>query len=420
MQIGAHNEAHNQMQKMQNPNISHLEYSTKVLLLIAALCVFSFDLIKLYNLWQLTPDGLTLGIKNEAKLPYWDFSNLWTGSLFAREGHINWLFDMSLYRAKLDAFFQITLEPQEWSYPPHILLIGSPLSYLPIFPAYALWTLAGLVAFALSIRVFKFPPIIFVFVLLSPAIWKSLLLGQNGTFVTAILIAGLYYAPKKPILAGILFGFLTMKPHLGILIPFILIASKNWQAFLSASITIILLVFSTYLLFGLAAWEGFFSATRPLMTLILEADFPAPYHGNMITAFALARSLGADLISSYGLQIMFSLGALSLAIWMWRPNCEMSETTRLIVTGLCVLITTPYAYTYDGAIYYVAIAWYLCHATKPSAVPIFILWIAPLYWPQIISLGLPALGIFPLVVMVILLLKTDQSYSKAYAEKPLQ
>lgn len=388
-------------------NLDHLEKSSKWLLLIAAIVVLSIDLKNLYSLWQLDPSGLTLGIEHENKIPYWDFSNLWAGGLFAREGNVAWLFDIPTYRRELDAFFGVNLEPQEWSYPPHILLVGMPLSFLPIFWSYILWTLGGLIAFALALRIFKLNPYVFVFVLLSPAIWVSLLFGQNGAIIAALFIAGLYLADKRPILAGICIGFLTMKPHLGVLIPFVLIASRNWQAFISAGITTIVLLFTTYLMFGIETWQGFLETTRPLMTGFLEAEFPIPYHGNMVTAFALARSIGADVFTAYGLQIVFAVSAIIFTTRIWRPNFEIEENTRIILTGLCAIIATPYAYTYDGAIYYLAIAWYLSRSPKPNILLIAGLWLVPMMWEKIIELQLPAAGVLLFIAVIALIWKTE-------------
>ena len=74
--------------------------------------------------------------------------------------------------------------------------------------------------------------------------------GQNGAFTAALLVGGLLAAPKRPILAGVLFGLLTVKPQLGILIPFCLLASRNWRAFASAAVTTVTLVLLTGLAFG--------------------------------------------------------------------------------------------------------------------------------------------------------------------------
>ena len=97
------------------------------------------------------PEGL------EIRVPYWDFSNLWAGSVMAFNGHVDWLFMPDLYRAELNRSFDIDLAAQEWSYPPHLLLLGGALAKLPIFWAYLLWSAGTIAAFSLTLKKFKIP-----------------------------------------------------------------------------------------------------------------------------------------------------------------------------------------------------------------------------------------------------------------------
>ncbi|WFU08933.1 hypothetical protein QA646_16840 [Rhizobium sp. CB3090] len=103
----------------------------------------------LTTVWVLTPDGISVVAD---RLPYWDFTNLWAGSLMALKGHVAYLFDMAAYRQELRVFFSPLLPDHEWSYPPSILLIGVPFAALPIFPAYILWTLLTLLLLFLATK----------------------------------------------------------------------------------------------------------------------------------------------------------------------------------------------------------------------------------------------------------------------------
>ena len=94
--------------------------------------------LKFYvELWAL--DGRGFSLVSE-RLPYWDFSNLWGGSVMALKGHVGDIFDIDAYRATLRSMFSPQLPDQEWSYPPSILLLGLPLAAMPIFWAYLIWT----------------------------------------------------------------------------------------------------------------------------------------------------------------------------------------------------------------------------------------------------------------------------------------
>ena len=57
-------------------------------------------------------------------------------------------------------------------------------------------------------------------------------------------------------LAGILFGLLTYKPHLGVVVPFALLALGAWRTIAAATVTAILLIAASVAMFGLDAWRA--------------------------------------------------------------------------------------------------------------------------------------------------------------------
>ena len=187
-------------------------------------------------------------------------------------------------------------------------------------------------------------------------------------FTAALLIGGLLAAPKRPILAGVLFGLLTVKPQLGILVPFCLLASRNWRAIASAAVTTVTLVLLTGLAFGFGTWALFFSETRPLMTAIMEAPFPMPYHANALTVFIMARSLGAGIDASYIAQAIATVAAIAVAVWLWLPSTAIDPRRRSLLTATLAIVATPYGYTYDTIPMCVAVAYLFAVAKEPRLV----------------------------------------------------
>lgn len=86
-----------------------------------------FNLLRLG--WTLDENGLSV---MTGRLPYWDFTNLWGGGRMALQGHVDYLFDVELYRPALRTLLSPLMLDQEWSYPPSMLLLGAPLAMLPI------------------------------------------------------------------------------------------------------------------------------------------------------------------------------------------------------------------------------------------------------------------------------------------------
>lgn len=386
----------------QTLDYSHLDPFYRKACLALGLATIAVGLYYQFGLWQLDANGFTLVGK---RLPYWDFSNLWGGSVMALQGRVDYLFDAEAYRRALDAIFSTQLPLQEWSYPPHLLLIGVPLALLPIWLAYLVWSLGTLFAFHLALKPFRLPPLAHVFVLLNPAIWSNQVFGQNGALTAALLLAGLTNARARPVLAGVFFGLLTIKPHLGVLVPFALLASRNWTAIASACATAAILFVVTGLCFGFDVWPKFLIDTRQIMTTIMEHPYPQAYHTHAATVFVTMRSLGADLPLAYAAQFAVTALAAAAVAWLWRPANPLDDPSRAAITAVLAILVTPYGYTHDTAPLFVAIGWFLLRDKRPNVIFLAAIWVAPFVAPSFHKIGFSAGSIAPLIFAVYLMAK---------------
>jgi hypothetical protein len=66
-----------------------------------------------------------------------------------------------------------------------------------------------------------------------------------------MLIGIFAFLDRRPLLAGLLVGLLTIKPQLGVLIPVLLIASGRWRVFTVATVTALALAAAAVMLFGM-------------------------------------------------------------------------------------------------------------------------------------------------------------------------
>ncbi len=373
---------------------------------IFALIVGLFQYVMLWF-----PDGNGFSLVSH-KLPYWDFTNLWAGSHMVLDGKLDFLFDTTAYRGEMDRLFGANLLPQEWSYPPSLLLIGVPLATLPIWLAYAIWSAGTLFCWHLAVRQFHLPRIPHLFVVLSPAAMSNLLYGQNDALMAALLIGGLVLAPKRPIVAGILFGLLTVKPHLGLLVPFCLLASWNFRAIVSAGVTAAGLIVLTGFAFGFDVWVQFVQVTRPLMVSVMEFPYPHPYQTHATTAFVFLRSLGADLDLAYAGQALVVLTTIALAFNLWRPGNQLDHGTRVALTGVLVIAATPYGYTYDTLPIYLALVWFLYRLESPSVLFLGFMWLYSILFPSAHFFGFSAGFFGPAILTVWLLMRLSQETNK--------
>ncbi|WFU08934.1 glycosyltransferase family 87 protein [Rhizobium sp. CB3090] len=251
-----------------------------------------------------------------------------------------------------------------------------------------------------------------------PAALVNMILGQNGALTTALLLFGLSLAPGRPIIAGIFFGVLTIKPQLGVLVPFCLLASGNYRAIFSACTTTLVLIGATGLLFGFDVWSLFLTETRPLMTEILEAPFPQGYQVNATAFFMLARSLGFGLTGSYVFQAVFSILAIVAVLWLWQHGkVVVDHAARVCLTAVLTLVAMPYGYSYDTIPMSVAVV-YLFFTQRSALLLLVAVWLYPLFNQQIVRQTAMSLGVLVPTVLaawMLFLAWRDQLRSSAKA-----
>ena len=96
--------------------------------------------------------------------------------------------------------------------------------------------------------------------LAAPTTAIAIVSGQSGLLAGAFLAGGLRLAASHPVAGGMLFGLLTYKPQLGLLVPVALVAARLWRTLTIAGVTAILLVAATSLLFGIAIWPSWIAS----------------------------------------------------------------------------------------------------------------------------------------------------------------
>src|SRR5262249_47433894 len=137
------------------------------------------------------------------------------------------------------------------------------------FPALFAWVSASLLAFTLAGRREVSDLRILAIVLISPAALLCFMSGQSSLLTTAALLTVFASLDRRPILAGVLIGLLTVKPQLVILFPFALVASGRWRVFFSAAVTALALVAASIAIGGIAGWHDYVVKALPLQREVL-------------------------------------------------------------------------------------------------------------------------------------------------------
>jgi alpha-1,2-mannosyltransferase len=278
-----------------------------------------------------------------------DFLNTWMGGHSAFSGGPAAWFDFATYNAALrEVTGRPDLPVHFWSYPPHLILFVWPFGLLPYLPAYVLWCLVGFAVYlwaALSAGVARKH---ILFLAVSPAVAVNILGGQNGFFTAALLIGGLVNLDRRPIVSGILFGLLTIKPQFGLLLPVLLVITARWRVIGAAIVTVAVLVAITAFWFGADIWLEFFRKVMPQQhDLILDAGrFSWPI---VLSAFVNARLIGLSEHAAWVVQGTVSCCALALVAWtFWRKRDPMLSLA-LFVTA--TFLFSPWMLNYDMVVF---------------------------------------------------------------------
>jgi putative flippase GtrA len=272
-----------------------------------------------------------------------DFLNTWMGGRSAlAQGPAAW-FDFRVYNDLLRAMIGIA-ESYFWSYPPHILLFIWPFGLMPYLPAFVLWTLGGFALFLYAVARGGVERKHLLFVAVAPAVAINVFIGQNGFFTAALLIGGLINLDRRPLLAGVLFGFLTIKPQLGLLIPVVLLVSGRWRTIAAAAATTAALVAATSWLYGADIWAAYLRNVVPVQHFLQE-------HGNGMlflqipSAFYAGRMIGLPVAVDWALQAITSAATLAAVVWTFARRRDPVLSLSLLIAA--TFLFTPYALNYD-------------------------------------------------------------------------
>lgn len=310
-----------------------------------------------------------------------DFINVWVGPQLAFGGRLSTLFDLGGYSAAIGELFGHALPFHNWGYPLFVLPVFWPLAQLPYFVALAVWTI-GLFAIFATVTVAQLPrpqrAYAVLVLALAPACLINIIGGQNGFLSAALLLGGVMAIDRRPILAGVLFGLLTFKPQLGIVIPFVLLTLGAWRSIAAATLTAAVLVGSSILLFGIEAWRQYLDVAGAYQISLLQR-FEGFYTFMMTSAVAAGRAGGLSYPVALAIQAALSLAVIVATCWAVRRTGDPCR--RAFVIACAAPLATPYAFNYDLTAMSAALVWLLFGRLpwrSAGTVVYLIAWVTPI------------------------------------------
>lgn len=277
-----------------------------------------------------------------------DFVNTWVGAKLALSGNPAPYFGLEAYLELLRETFGPNYPIHIWSYPPHLLLFTWPLGPLPYMASYVVYSLLGLVLYLAVVSEGARRVDHLLLLLIAPAVTVNIWTGQNGFLITALLVGGLIQLDRRPILAGVLFGLLSVKPHLGLLLPIMLVLTGRWRTIAATVATIAVLVLVAAFVFGPEVWIAYVRDAMPTQSRVVLDGF-SNYMVHLPTAFMNAKVAGLPLAACIAIQAVVSVVTLAAVVWTFWRRRDPVLSSAVFITA--VFTVTPYAFNYDMVLF---------------------------------------------------------------------
>ena len=294
--------------------------------------------------WLFLPDG---------RLRCVDFGWMWLSAKFAVSGDSAQIFDYPTFSAAQVALFGPDNCPfiTPYVYPPTYLFVTYFLGFMPYLTAFGAWILATLFLYGTAVYTI-IPRRAAVITAMSPfCVAVNADFGHNG-FITAALIGfSLAFLERRPWLSGVFLGLLSYKPHIGVLFPLALLASRHWRALASATVATAIFGIGAAFAFGFEGWASFFHTllTRQ-STLSPDSAVPLALH----SVFGLLRSVETSGPVSWGGHLIVA-AMVALTVWIvWAKPIPFSLKAAVLCIGSAMV--PPYILFYDLCILTIAVA----------------------------------------------------------------
>lgn len=281
----------------------------------------------------------------------YDFITFWAGSLLVLSGEAAASFDFARIFAAERIAVPANSQTFLWHYPPTFHLVVLPLALLPYLAAYLAWIASTFAAFAWVVRRFAPRPEALWLLIAFPGTFINAFHGQNGFLIAALFGGALLLLRERPALAGLLFGLMSCKPQLGLLVPLALLFGRQWTAFAAAAATTFAFVVLSAVVIGADAWLAFWK-NLPVVRLLLDSgDLP---WAKIPSLYIALRMLGLSATPAYALHALLALGVAATVAEVWRRGRSPMLNGAVLVTG--GLLVPPYLFDYDLALLAIPIA----------------------------------------------------------------
>src|SRR5205814_5690719 len=165
--------------------------------------------------------------------------------------------------------------------------------------------------------------------------------GHNGYITAALIGFSLALLERCPWLSGIFLGLVSYKPHIGVLFPLALLASRNWRALASATAATVILGIGSLFAFGPEGWASFFHTLLARQSnLSPDSTVPLALH----SVFGLLRWMETSGSVAWGGHLIVA-AIVVLTVWVvWAKPIPFSLKAAVLCIGSAMV--PPYILFY--------------------------------------------------------------------------
>jgi hypothetical protein len=277
-----------------------------------------------------------------------DFISYWAAARLALEGNPAAAYDFATHRAvELQATMVGGLP---FGYPPCFTLLTAPFALASYPVAAVAWVAVTFALYALAVRLWR-PDFLWP-ALAMPPVLVNAITGQAGFLTAALFLGGAALLPRRPFAGGLMLGLLVVKPQLGLVLPLVLIAGRQWRAIAGAAASSAGLLLIGLLVFGWRthmAWIG-----QASLFASVASEGLAGWH-RMASVYAAARFAGLGAGPAWILHGLAALAAIAAAIWVWHRHGDWGA--RIGALAAATVLASPYMFGYDTLILVAPFAW---------------------------------------------------------------
>jgi hypothetical protein len=289
-----------------------------------------------------------------------DFMEFYTFGRLALDGNWAWQYDWSAFDA-----LQVSLLPASSdydyrpSYPPLVPALYAPFALLPFATAFAAWLAASTVAYgclmAVAARPWRHPshaPEVLASLIFPPFIAHQVL-GQSTIWPLIGFVGGWWLMTRgRPVLAGIALSLVAIKPHLGMALAIVLVATRSWPTISGIGLGCGAQAILTALVCGTGAVTAYVRTTIIVLHNPMLIDPTDPRHTHALRT-SLERITSVTTATVAWLVLCGVIAWLTVKVWRRSEEWTLRFATLLVAT----LLISPHVQTYDAILLAPATLW---------------------------------------------------------------